>query len=92
MPKYGYSHARAYGDPLPSMPRLEWREGAVQGGAHGRTDDNYGYLMAQLHQHGVYYSSWHVGFINFSHQEQDIDEALEIFDYCLSLTKEAFPQ
>jgi glutamate-1-semialdehyde aminotransferase len=86
--KYGMHEARAYGDPVPSMPRLQWREGTIANGVQLIKDEDFHFFFSELLKHGVYLSSWHVAFMNFSHQEKDVDEALEICDYVMGLTKQ----
>ena len=82
--------ARAYGDPLPAMPRFVWREGVVEDGAQPIVDDAHRFFVQELFRYGLYWSSWHVGFVNYSHKNKDIDEALGIFEYCLRKTKKKF--
>lgn len=84
---HGKSEASAYGDPVPSMPRLLWREGTVQGGCQFIDDEDFRSFFGELYRTGVFFSSWHVGFINFSHQPHDIDEALDICDLAMARTQ-----
>lgn len=85
--------ARAYGDPLPAMPRLVWRGGKVVGGAMTVDDANktaHDYFKQQTYLCGLYWSSWHVGFMNYSHKNKDVDEALDIFEHCMAKTRKKF--
>jgi glutamate-1-semialdehyde 2,1-aminomutase len=88
--KHGRHEARAYGDPVPSMPRLQWKEGCIKGGAQYLDDEGFRHFFSELFKRGIFFSSWHVGFINFSHQEKDIDEALDICDCVMGMTAERF--
>lgn len=85
--RHGRSESRAYGDPVPSMPRLQWREGSVVAGIQHIPDEDCDYFFSELYRYGLFFSKWHVGFINYSHQEKDIDEALEICDFAMAKTK-----
>ena len=75
----------AYADPTPSMPRFTWKPGTE--------DDSHPahkYFFGECYRHGLFFSSWHVAFINYSHKEKDIDEALEICDLVMAKTKKKF--
>ena len=85
--------ARVYADPLPAMPRLVWPGGKVVGGAMGVDDANkesHAYFKQLTYQYGLYWSSWHVGFMNYSHKNKDVDEALDLFEFCMKKTKSKF--
>lgn len=82
--------ARAYGDPLPAMPRFVWKGSKVVGGGASLADDAHRYFVQELYRHGVYWSYWHVGFVNYSHKNKDIDEALDIFEYCMKKAKRKY--
>jgi len=88
--RHGMHAAHAYGDPVPSMPRLQWRPGSVTGGAQHIKDEDFNFFFSELYRHGLFFSGWHVGFINFSHQAKDIDEALDICDFAMARTREKF--
>ncbi|MFH0965033.1 MAG: aminotransferase class III-fold pyridoxal phosphate-dependent enzyme [Planctomycetota bacterium] len=82
--------ARAYPDPVPAMPRFIWKDAVVKDGGAPIVNDAHRYFVQQTYRYGLYVSSWHVGFVNFSHQNRDIDEALDIFDFCMKRTKSKF--
>jgi glutamate-1-semialdehyde aminotransferase len=82
---HGIEGPEAYPDPVPSMPRFTWRP---------RTEDfshpAHRYFFAECYRHGLFYSSWHVSFVNYSHKSKDIDEALEICDFVMDTVKKRF--
>jgi hypothetical protein len=82
---HGLEEPKAYGDPVPSMPRFTWRPGTEDCGhpAHG-------YFYRQCYRYGLFLSHWHVGFINYSHKDRDIDEALEICDFVMDKVRRKF--
>ena len=82
--------ARAYGDPLPAMPRFAWKEGVVVDGGQPIVNDAHRYFTQETFRYGLYWSPWHVAFVNYSHKNADIDEALDIFDFVLRRTKKKF--
>lgn len=85
--RHGRHEARAYGDPVPSMPRFEWKPGTVVGGGQSCQDKDYRHFFSQLYRYGVYFGEWHVGFMMFSHKDRDIDQVLEICDFVMEKTK-----
>ncbi len=38
-------------------------------------------------RYGLFFSPWHVAFVNYSHKNKDIDRALEICDFAMAKTK-----
>ena len=84
---HGRDQARAYADPVPSMPRLQWREGSIVKGGQSIKDRDFHHFFSLCFKHGLYFSSWHVGFVNYSHSEKDIDEALDICDFAMGNTR-----
>jgi glutamate-1-semialdehyde 2,1-aminomutase len=72
----------AYGDPVSAMPRFTWEEGKV-------LFDNpvQNYFFSQCYRYGLFFHPWHVAFVNYSHTEKDIDQALEICDFAMEKTK-----
>jgi len=84
--RYGIEKVKAYPDPVPSMPRLSWKPGAPT-----IVDDPvHQYFFAECIRYGLFFCSWHVAFVNFSHQNRDIDEALDICDFVMAKTKKHF--
>lgn len=81
---------KSYGDPVASMPRLEWEEGSVKFGTQAPEDPACKFFFSELMKRGIYFSSWHVGFMMFSHTEADVDEALNVMDDCMKMTKAKF--
>lgn len=75
------SGAKAYGDPVPAMPRLIWEEDKRGGG-----NPVHHYFFSQCYRYGLFFHEWHVGFVNYSHKARDIDQALEICDFVMSKT------
>ena len=79
---HGIEGPLAYADPTPSMPRFTWKP---------HTDDfshpNQRYFFSQCFRYGLFFASWHVAFVNYSHKEKDIEEALDICDFVMGKTK-----
>ena len=73
---------RAYADPVPSMPRFTW---PLQQDRSPHPDHDY--FFAQCARYGLFFSPWHVGFVNYSHKDKDIDEALDICDFAMAKTR-----
>jgi glutamate-1-semialdehyde aminotransferase len=48
------------------------------------------YFFSECIRHGLFLSAWHVGFVNYSHHNKDIDEALDICDFVMAKTKKHF--
>ncbi len=88
---HGMDQARAYADPVPSMPRFQWREGSIERGGQSLKDEDFHYFFSLCFKYGLYFSSWHVGFMNYSHKEGDVDEALDICDFAMQKTRAKFP-
>ena len=78
---YGIDEAKAYSDPVPSMPRFTWKPDSHP--AHN-------YFFSECLRYGLFFSPWHVTFVNYSHKERDIDEALDICDFVMARTKKRF--
>ena len=72
----------AYPDPVPSMPRFTWKP---------HTDDfshpAHKHFFGECYRYGLFFSSWHVAFVNYSHKQKDIDETLEICNFVMGKTK-----
>jgi len=83
---HGMERPRAYADPTPSMPRFTWKPGTED----GPSDPAHAYFFAECHRYGLFFNSWHVAFVCYSHQDRDIDEALEICDFVMGKTKRKF--
>ena len=41
-------------------------------------------------QDDMFFHSWHVAFVNYSHKNKDIDEALDICNFAMAKTKRKF--
>lgn len=84
---HGMEEPKAYPDPVPSMPRFTWKP---------HTDDfshpAHQYFFGECYRYGLFFSSWHVTFVNYSHKKRDIDEALEICDFVMGKTRKKFPK
>jgi glutamate-1-semialdehyde 2,1-aminomutase len=76
---HGLEGPLAYPDPVPAMPRFMWRPHteAFNDPAHRR-------FFGECVRHGLFFSDWHVAFVNYSHKDRDIDEALDICDFVLT--------
>jgi glutamate-1-semialdehyde 2,1-aminomutase len=83
---HGMEEAKAYCDPVSSMPRFTWHPN------EGNKCENpvHKYFFGQCIQHGLFFCPWHVTFVNYSHTEKDIDEALNICDFAMAQTKKHF--
>jgi len=79
---HGMEEPRAYPDPVPSMPRFTWSPGM-----NGSEHKAHNYFFSECIRYGLFFSSWHVTFVNYSHSPRDIDEALEICDFVMGRTK-----
>ncbi len=86
----GDNGMKAYGDPVASMPRLEWETGSVQNGVQAPEDPACKFFYSEIMKRGVYFSSWHVAFMMFSHTEKDVDEALNVMNDVMAMTKKKF--
>jgi len=80
------SEPKVYADPVPSMPRFTWHPNEGNKSEHPA----HNYFFEQCIRHGLFFCPWHVTFVNFSHTESDIDEALEICDFAMDKTKRKF--
>lgn len=80
---HGMDEPHAYADPVPSMIRFTWHPG------DGNRCDHpaHQYFFSQCFRYGLFFCPWHVAFVNYSHTEADIDEALDICDFALARTK-----
>ena len=83
---YHMDKVMAYADPVPSMPRLSWQPGAPT----VVDDPVHQYFFSECIRYGLFFASWHVAFVNYSHKEKDIDEALDICDFVMAKTKKRF--
>ena len=75
----------AYGDPVAAMPRLTWKKGEVL-----FENEEQNHFFALCYQYGLFFHRWHVAFVNYSHKNKDIDEALDICDFAMAKTKKKF--
>jgi glutamate-1-semialdehyde 2,1-aminomutase len=75
----------AYADPVPSMPRFKWDPYTED-----HSNPAHIFFFSQCMRYGLFFSHWHVSFINYSHQEKDIDEALDLCDFIMAKTKREF--
>ena len=77
--EHDMEEAKAYADPVPSMPRFTWHPN------EGNCSSNpvHQYFFEQCMRYGLFFCSWHVAFVNYSHTKQDIDKALEICDFAM---------
>lgn len=82
---YGIEGPLAYPDPTPSMPRFSWKPYTED-----FTDPAHHYFFGECHRYGLFFANWHVSFVNYSHKDKDIDEALEICDFAMSKTRDKF--
>lgn len=74
---------RAFPDPLPCVPRFSFRnDDGLDEGALSR------WFARDVCRRGVFWSSWHVAFVNFSHQDRDIDRTLVICEDTLRRMKQ----
>ena len=78
--------ARAYPDPVPAMPRFIWTNGSVTDGYAPITEDSHTFFLEELVRYGVFFSGWHVAFVNYAHKDEDIDDALNIFEHAMRKT------
>jgi glutamate-1-semialdehyde 2,1-aminomutase len=80
---HGMDEPQAYPDPVPSMPRFTWHPN------EGNRSDHpaHQYFFSECFRHGLFFAPWHVTFVTYSHSERDIDQALEICDFAMGLTK-----
>ena len=46
-------------------------------------------FFSEIMKRGVFMVEWHMAFINLSHTEKDIDEALDVCDRVIKIVKEA---
>jgi glutamate-1-semialdehyde aminotransferase len=78
----GMEEAKAYADPVPSMPRFTWHP------YEGNRFDNpvHQQFFRECVKRGLFFAPWHVAFVNYSHAEADIDEALNICDDAMAAT------
>ncbi len=81
--EYNMEEAKAYADPVPSMPRFTWHPN--EGNCH--SNPVHKYFFEQCIRYGLFFCSWHVAFVNYSHTNEDIDKALEICDFAMSKTR-----
>ena len=80
---HGMEEPNAYGDPVPSMPRFTWKPGTDHDASH----PVHQYFFGECFRYGIFFSPGHVGFVNYSHREQDIDEVLDICDHVMAKTR-----
>ena len=82
---HGIEGPLAYPDPFPATPRFMFKPHTED-----FADPAHQYFFSECYRYGLYFSSWHVAFICFSHQERDIDEALDICDFVMGKVKRKF--
>jgi glutamate-1-semialdehyde 2,1-aminomutase len=79
---HGLEEPLAYPDPTPSMPRFTWKP---------HTDDfthpMHRRFFGECVRYGLFFSEWHVAFVNYSHKDRDIDRILEICDFVMGRIK-----
>lgn len=71
--------ARAFPDPIAAMPNFRFTHSDKDAAAQAHVA-----FYSEVIRHGLFLCDWHMGFTCFSHQEQDIDEALEICEAALT--------
>ena len=78
----GMEEAQAYADPVASMPRFTWHP------HEGNRSDHpvHKQFFEECIKRGLFFVPWHVSFVNYSHTEADIDEALNICDDAMAAT------
>jgi glutamate-1-semialdehyde 2,1-aminomutase len=74
--------ARAFPDPIAAMPNFRFMHADKHTAERAHTA-----FYSEVIRHGLFLCDWHMGFICFSHQERDIDEALDICDLVLGRLK-----
>lgn len=80
---HGMEEPKAFPDPVPSMPRFTWHPNEGNKCEH----PDHIFFFEQCCRYGLFFCSWHVAFVNYSHRNKDIDEALEICDFVMAKTK-----
>ncbi|HBR19826.1 MAG: hypothetical protein A2Y13_12840 [Planctomycetes bacterium GWC2_45_44] len=76
----------AFADPVPSIFRFTWDPKM----GNNCTHPAHNYFFGECIRYGLFFSNWHVGFVNYSHSNKDIDEALDICDFVMAKTKRKF--
>lgn len=79
---HGMEEPKAYADPVPSMVRFTWKPG-TEDASHPA----HQHFFSECLKYGLFFSPWHVAFVNYSHKDTDIDEALDICDRAMARTK-----
>jgi glutamate-1-semialdehyde 2,1-aminomutase len=74
--------ATAFADPIAAMPNLRFTHSDKDTAKRAHTA-----FYSEVIRHGLFLCDWHMAFTCFSHQEQDIDEALDICEAVLSNLK-----
>ena len=80
---HGMEEVRVYADPVPSMIRFTW----APDGGNDCDHPAHHYFFSECFRYGLFFCPWHVAFVNYSHTEKDIDEALDICDFAMGKTK-----
>ena len=75
--------ANVFGEPLPPMPRLMFTYSDEK--KNKRATDLF---FSEIIKRGVFMVEWHMAFVNLSHTEKDIDEALDVCDRVMKIVKE----
>jgi glutamate-1-semialdehyde aminotransferase len=75
----------AYPDPFEATPRFMFKPHTEE-----FTDPAHRYFFSQCVRFGLFFAPWHVGFVNYSHKEKDIDQALDICDLAMARTRKKF--
>ena len=79
--RYGIE-AKAFPDPIAAMPNFRFTHPDKDTAKRAHTA-----FYSEVIRRGLFLSDWHMGFTCFSHQEQDIDQALDICDSVLKSLK-----
>ena len=82
---HGMEQPRAYADPVPSMVRFMWKPHTSE----FRYPPHL-YFFNECCRYGLFFVNWHVGFVNYSHKNRDIDQALDICDFVMGKTRRKF--
>ncbi|MHB9070969.1 MAG: aspartate aminotransferase family protein [Sedimentisphaerales bacterium] len=83
---YQIDEMKAEADPVPSVFKFAWNSQL----ANNYKEPIPNYFFGECLRYGLFLSPWHVGFVNYSHSNKDIDEALDICDFVMAKTKRKF--
>jgi len=78
----GARKAKVYADPVASMPRFTWHPWK------GNRFDNpvHKRFFEECIRRGLFLAPWRAAFVNYSHADADLDEALKICDDAMAAT------